>query len=338
MDLYPVLRPLLFMLEPERAHAVSMLLLELAYRLKLSRLLFGKRIHRPVNVMGIDFPNAVGLAAGLDKNGEQIDALAACGFGSIEIGTVTPRPQHGNPRPRLFRLVEDEALINRMGFNNKGVEYLVNKVRNSRRDCIIGINIGKNRDTSLESAVDDYVSAFDEVYPYADYITVNISSPNTPGLRELQHGDELDRLLHTLKQRQAALAGAHGYKPLVVKIAPDLTDDEIRLMADTFVANQIDGVIATNTSNQRPELKCSELAAEQGGLSGRPVQKPSDHVLHVLADTLDGRLPIIAAGGIMSPQDAVRKMQAGASLVQIYTGFIYAGPGLIAKLSAKLPV
>ncbi len=337
MNLYPLMRPLLFRIEAERAHRFSMGLLELTYRLGLSRLLFGKRTHRPVTVMGIEFPNAVGLAAGLDKNGDHIDALAACGFGFVEIGTVTPRPQPGNPKPRLFRLAEDEAIINRMGFNNEGVDYLVNNVKRSRRNCVIGINIGKNKDTPLENAVDDYVSAFDRVYEHADYIAVNISSPNTPGLRELQHGEELNRLLHSLKQRQSALSNIHGYKPLAVKIAPDLSDNDIKDLAVTLIANEIDAVIATNTTNQRPQLRCTRLANEQGGLSGRPVQNVSDHVLQVLVEVLDGKMPVIAVGGIMAPEDAARKLQMGASLVQVYTGFIYAGPHLINTLSAKLP-
>ena len=337
MNLYPLLRPLLFRVDAERAHAISMKLLEIVYRLKLSGLLFGKRKGVPVKVLGLEFPNAVGLAAGLDKNGEHIDALAACGFGFVEVGTVTPRPQPGNPKPRLFRLVKDEAIINRMGFNNKGVEYLVNNVRKSKRDCIIGINIGKNRDTPLENAVDDYASAFEQVYPYADYITVNISSPNTPGLRELQHGEELNRLLQTLKQRQTQLKEQHNsYKPLLIKIAPDLEDEEIKQLAHTLLENEIDGVIATNTSNQRPELKSTDLAAEEGGLSGRPIQPQSDHVLDVLIAALAGKIPVIAVGGIMSAADAHRKIQAGASLVQIYTGFIYAGPKLVAESAAAI--
>jgi dihydroorotate dehydrogenase len=314
-----------------------MALLEFAYRLKLTRLLFGKRKYAPVKVLGLEFPNAVGLAAGLDKNGDHIDALAACGFGFVEVGTVTPRAQPGNPEPRLFRLVKDEAIINRMGFNNEGVEYLVNKVKASKRDCIIGINIGKNRDTSLEHAVDDYVNAFEQVYPYADYVTVNISSPNTPGLRDLQHGEELNRLLLTLKQRQRQLKDEYGsYKPLLVKIAPDLSDAEIRQLADTLLEHKIDGVIATNTSNQRPQLKSTNLASEQGGLSGRPIQPQSDHVLAVLLDGLNGEIPVIAVGGIMSAADAQRKIQAGAALVQVYTGFIYSGPRLISDISDKI--
>lgn len=337
MNIYPLLRSVLFMFDPERAHSISMALLEFAYRLKLTRLLFGKRKYAPVNVLGLEFPNAIGLAAGLDKNGDHIDALSACGFGFVEVGTVTPRAQPGNPKPRLFRLVEDEAIINRMGFNNEGVEYLVNKVKASKRDCIIGINIGKNRDTPLEHAVDDYVNAYEQVYPYADYVTVNISSPNTPGLRDLQHGEELGRLLLTLKQRQQQLRDEYGsYKPLLVKIAPDLNDVEIRQLASTLLDHQVDGVIATNTSNQRPQLKSSRLAAEQGGLSGRPIQSQSDHVLTVLLDELNGEIPVIAVGGIMSAADAQRKIQAGAALVQVYTGFIYSGPRLISDISDKI--
>jgi dihydroorotate dehydrogenase len=333
MNLYRLVRAVLFLFEPERAHTLSMALLELVYRLKLSRLLFGKRMHAPVKLLGLEFPNAVGLAAGLDKNGDHIDALAACGFGFVEIGTVTPRPQPGNPKPRLFRLQKDDAIINRMGFNNEGVEHLINNVRTSKRDCIIGINIGKNRDTSLEHAVDDYVNAFERVYPFADYITVNISSPNTPGLRDLQHGEQLTRLLQTLKQLQQQLEQKYNsYKPLLVKIAPDLGDDEISELARTLITHNIDGVIATNTSNQRPELKSVELAGEPGGLSGRPIQPQSDHVLSVLVRELDGKLPVIAVGGIMSAADAERKIQAGASLVQVYTGFIYSGPGLVSSI------
>jgi len=337
MNIYPLLRYVLFMFDPERAHAISMALLEIVYRLKLSRVLFGDRKHAPVKVLGLEFPNVVGLAAGLDKNGDHIDALAACGFGFIEIGTVTPGPQPGNPKPRLFRLVKDQAIINRMGFNNAGVEYLVNKVKASKRDCIIGINIGKNRDTSLEHAVNDFVSAFEQVYLHADYITVNISSPNTPGLRDLQHGEELNRLLHTLKQRQRQLSEEYdSYKPLLVKIAPDLSDEEISQLATSLLENKVDGVIATNTSNQRPQLKSTALASEQGGLSGRPIQPQSDHVLTVLVNELNGKIPVIAVGGIMSAADAQRKIQAGAALVQVYTGFIYAGPRLVADIADKI--
>ena len=335
--MYRLIRPVLFMLDPERAHALSMALLEIVYRFKLTGLLFGKRRRAPVKVFGLEFPNAVGLAAGLDKNGDHIDALAACGFGFIEVGTVTPKPQPGNPRPRVFRLVDDHAIINRMGFNNQGVEHLVNNVKASRRDCIIGINIGKNRDTPLQQAVDDYLSAFEQVYPHADYVTVNISSPNTPGLRDLQHGEELDRLLKSLKRRQHELQAQHEvYRPLLVKIAPDLADEEIRQLVATLVENDIDGVIATNTSNQRPPLKSKQFASEQGGLSGRPIRQQADHVLGVLVHELAGRMPVIAVGGIMTAEDAELKLRAGAALVQIYTGFIYAGPELVAEICERI--
>jgi len=337
MNLYPLARALLFRLPPEHAHAVSLKLLDIAHALGLSRLLFGRRVQAPVTVMGIEFPNAVGLAAGLDKDADHIDALADCGFGFIEVGTVTPRPQPGNPAPRLFRLVSDRAIINRMGFNNRGVDHLVERVRACSRSCVIGINIGKNRDTPLENAVDDYVAAFEKVYAHADYVAINISSPNTPGLRELQHGDELDRLLSTLKQQQKRLSDIHArYIPLVVKIAPDLSDDEVAGLARTLLAHRLDGVIATNTSNDRPALKCAGLAREQGGLSGLPIRDRSDHVLELLCETLQGRMPVIAVGGIISAEHALRKIELGASLVQVYTGFIYQGPALVFDIARKL--
>lgn len=337
MNLYPLARVFLFRLSPENAHVISLKLLDIAHMLGLSRLLFGKRVQAPVKVMGIEFPNAVGLAAGMDKDAEHIDGFADCGFGFVEVGTVTPRPQPGNPGPRLFRLVSDHAIINRMGFNNKGVDYLVDRVSASKRNCIVGINIGKNRDTALENAVDDYVSAYEKVYALADYVAINISSPNTPGLRDLQHGEELERLLSTLKQQQQHLSDSHGkYIPLLVKIAPDLTDEEVSGLANTLLKHSIDGVIATNTSNDRPELSNAGLAQEQGGLSGLPIRDKSDHVLEQLCTTLQGRLPVIAVGGIMSADDAVRKIELGASLVQVYTGFIYKGPALITSIARRL--
>lgn len=337
MNLYPLARALLFRLSPENAHTLSLKLLDIAHALGLSRLLFGKRVQAPVTVMGIEFPNAVGLAAGMDKDADHIDAFADCGFGFVEVGTVTPRPQPGNPKPRLFRLVKDHAIINRMGFNNKGVDHLVERVRASSRNCIIGINIGKNRDTPLAEAVNDYVAALEKVYALADYIAINISSPNTPGLRDLQHGEELDRLLSTLKQQQQRLAGTHGkYIPLLVKIAPDLSDDEVRGLAQTLLSHRIDGVIASNTSNDRPGLRSAGLAQEQGGLSGLPIRDKSDHVLEQLCTTLQGRIPVIAVGGIMNAEHALRKIELGASLVQVYTGFIYNGPALIAEIAHRL--
>jgi len=319
------------MLEPERAHAISLFSLDVLHRLGLLGLFVSKRVASSVIVMGIEFPNPIGLAAGLDKNGEHIHSLAACGFGFIEIGTVTPKPQPGNPRPRLFRLVKDEAIINRLGFNNDGVDALVKRVKNSACDCILGINIGKNKTTPLENAADDYCMALERVYPVADYVAINISSPNTPGLRELQYGDELEQLLSKLKQLQQKLHHRHGkYVPLVVKIAPDIEDDEIKVLAASLIKLKIDGVIATNTTNDRPELTDSR-ANETGGLSGKPLNKKANHVLGLMAGYLRGKLPIIAVGGVLSAADARRKMELGASLVQIYTGFIYTGPALIAR-------
>lgn len=330
MNFYPIVRKLLFLLEPETAHTVSLRLMDVAHKLGLLKLFLGKPVKAPVTVMGIEFLNPVGLAAGLDKNGEHIDALAACGFGFVEIGTVTPRAQPGNPKPRLFRLEADEAIINRMGFNNYGVESLIDNVKRSQRKCVLGINIGKNRDTSLENAVDDYLSALTQVYAYADYVTINISSPNTPGLRDLQHGEELEKLLSSLKQEQSRLNEMHGkYVPLTVKIAPDLDDTEIAELAQTFIKLKIDGVIATNTTNMREGLHDKAQAKEQGGLSGRPLRQMSDHVLEKLVAELDGKIPVIAAGGVFSADDARRKMQLGAALVQVYTGFIYQGPALV---------
>ena len=335
MNLYPVVRKLMFLLEPEIAHALSLWLMDVAHHFGLLRWIVGEPVKAPVTVMGIEFLNPIGLAAGLDKNGQHIDALAACGFGFVEIGTVTPRPQPGNPKPRLFRLEEDEAIINRMGFNNHGVISLLENVKRSQRQCVLGINIGKNRDTPLEQAVNDYRTALVQVYPYADYVTINISSPNTPGLRDLQHGEELEKLLSSLKQEQTRLARLHTkYVPLAVKIAPDLDDDAIAELARTFIRLEIDGVIATNTTNTREGLHDQRLASEQGGLSGRPLRMMSDHVLARLVDELEGKIPVIAAGGVFSADDAREKMKLGASLVQVYTGFIYQGPTLVRDCAA----
>ena len=297
-----------------------------------------KRIEAPITVMGIEFPNAVGLAAGLDKNAKHIDALAQCGFGFIEVGTVTPLAQPGNDRPRLFRLVADNAIINRLGFNNGGVNALLDNVKQSQKKCVLGINIGKNKDTPLENAADDYLACMDQVYAYADYITINISSPNTPGLRELQHGDGLTSLLTQLKNKQAELNKQYQhYVPLAVKIAPDLSDDEIIDIAQRLLSAGIDAVIATNTTNSRPDtLMCNKLAAETGGLSGAPVFDISTAVLQKIARALDNKIPIIAVGGISSAEDALQKFAAGASLVQVYTGFIYSGPALIADCARAL--
>jgi dihydroorotate dehydrogenase len=329
--MYSLLRRFLFLFDAESVHVFSLKFLSFAYATGLLRLFMKKRVQAPVNVMGIEFPNAVGLAAGLDKNAGHIDALAQCGFGFIEVGTVTPLAQPGNAKPRLFRLEADNAIINRMGFNNAGIAALVEQVKNARKQCVLGINIGKNKDTPLENAVDDYLKCMSQAYPYADYIAINISSPNTPGLRQLQHGEGLTSLLTQLKKKQAELNMQYQrYVPLAVKIAPDLSQAEIEDIAERLLSAKIDAVIATNTTNSRPPtLSCQKLASEEGGLSGRPLFELSTQVLKQLVMALDGRIPVIAAGGISSPADALAKIRAGASLVQIYTGFIYSGPQLI---------
>ena len=329
--MYVLFRKILFLFDAETAHVYSLNMLSLVEKLGLLRWFVKRRVDAPVTVMGIRFPNPVGLAAGLDKDAKHIDALQRCGFGFIEVGTVTPLAQPGNDKPRLFRLVADNAIINRMGFNNAGVEALVNNVKQSKPSCVLGINIGKNKATPLENAADDYLICMQHVYAHADYITINISSPNTPGLRELQHGDGLSRLLTQLKNKQAELEKTHHrYVPLAVKIAPDLEADEITDIAERLILANIDAVIATNTTSTRPSsLSCKKLAHEQGGLSGQPVFELSTTVLKQVVAALDGKMPVIAAGGIVSAEDALEKIKSGASLVQIYTGFIYAGPKLI---------
>ena len=335
--IYPLIRRFFFSMDAEKAHLLGLQALKGLHTLRLSSLVFGQPISAPRKVMGLHFRSAVGLAAGLDKNGDYIDALSAVGFGFVEIGTVTPRPQQGNPSPRLFRIPDAQAIINRMGFNNKGVEHLIEQVKKSNRDTIIGINIGKNFDTPVESAADDYKICLQRVYEVADYITINISSPNTPGLRTLQFGDELKHLLQVLKTEQNILAKqTHKYVPLAVKIAPDMENNDICLIADLLVEQGIDAVIATNTTLSRTAVEGMEHAQEAGGLSGVPVKEQSTHVVQVLAQQLKGKLPIIAAGGIFSAQDAQDKLTAGAELVQIYTGFIYQGHSLIKECAKVL--
>ena len=334
---YKFIRSLLFKLDAEAAHNISLKALDVVHKLHLSRLLFGRSVDAPVKVMGIEFPNRVGLAAGLDKNGNHFAALADCGFGFVEIGTITPRPQPGNPPPRLFRLPEAEAIINRMGFNNLGVAHLVAQVKKTQFNGVLGINIGKNFDTAVDDAVSDYVKCLQQVYAYADYITVNISSPNTPGLRDLQFGDSLEELLSAVKTEQEKLAQAHNrYVPIAVKIAPDMDDKSVEWLAKTLIEHQIDAVIATNTTITREGVEGLEHSDEAGGLSGVPVRDKADHVLQVMAVHLNGTLPIIAAGGISSAADAQRKIQLGASLVQIYSGFIYQGPALVNECAQAL--
>ena len=287
--------------------------------------------------MGLTFKNPVGLAAGLDKNGECIDAFGAMGFGFVEVGTVTPRPQAGNDKPRLFRLVEAEGIINRMGFNNLGVDNLIENVKKSNYDGILGINIGKNKDTPIEKGAEDYLICMEKVYQYAGYIAVNISSPNTPGLRSLQYGEALDDLLSELKTKQSELEAKHGkYVPLALKIAPDLSDDEISQICESLIKNKIDGVIATNTTLDRSIVEGMKHCDEAGGLSGRPVQSRSTEVVRKLYQELGDQLPIIGVGGVDSYVAAKEKMMAGAKLVQVYSGFIYKGPGLVGDIVKNL--
>ena len=327
--LYPIARSALFALDPEVAHHLALRALKKIEKHHLAGL-FGSNLSAPREVMGLTFDNPVGLAAGLDKNGEYIDALAAMGFGFIEVGTVTPRPQPGNPKPRMFRLKEHEALINRLGFNNGGLEAFVANVRRARYKGVLGLNIGKNFDTPMDNAVDDYVTCLKGVYPFASYVTVNISSPNTKGLRDLQAAEQLQKLLSTLKAEQARLAKKHKkHVPLVLKIAPDLDLKSIREIAALTLENCFEGIIATNTTVSRDAVRDHPLAKEAGGLSGKPLFSPSTEVLRELARALKGNIPVIGVGGVMSAPDAKAKMNAGASLVQIYTGFIYRGPDLI---------
>ncbi|MEX2333893.1 MAG: quinone-dependent dihydroorotate dehydrogenase [Pseudohongiella sp.] len=333
--MYGLMRSLLFTLPAEASHGAAMSSLDLAHGLGFSGALGGARKGRAqaVTVMGIEFPNALGLAAGLDKNADHIDALAALGFGFIEIGTVTPRPQPGNPRPRLFRLVAQRAIINRMGFNNKGIDHALAQINRSAFRGILGINIGKNFDTPVEQAADDYLIGLRKAWPCASYIVVNLSSPNTPGLRTLQYGEELRRLLTLLKQEQLALAQADGRQvPLVVKIAPDLSEEEVGMIATALLEFRVDGVTATNTTLARDGVRDNPLHTEAGGLSGAPLHQASNQVITQLARALDGQIPIIGVGGIGSLADAREKLAAGASLVQIYSGFIYRGPPLVREI------
>ncbi|MDM1290127.1 quinone-dependent dihydroorotate dehydrogenase [Acinetobacter indicus] len=325
--LYSLARPLLFSLAPERAHELTLSLLKSGHKMGLMR---QQVAAKPVTCMGIEFPNPVGLAAGLDKNGAYIDALAALGFGFIEIGTITPRPQAGNPHPRLFRLPQAKAIINRMGFNNDGVDKLIENVKAAKFKGVLGINIGKNADTPVEKAVDDYLLCLEKVYNYASYITVNISSPNTKNLRSLQSGDALTELLQTLKQRQLALAEEHQhYVPLVLKVAPDLEPSDIEFIAQQLLQFKIDGLIVTNTTLSREGVENLPHGDEAGGLSGAPVFEKSTACLAAFAKFLEGKIPLIGVGGILSGEQAVAKRNAGATLVQVYSGLVYTGPELV---------
>lgn len=337
MNLYPLLRPLLFSLDPETAHAVTLKLLKMGDTTGLTQLIQPTLADKPVTVMGLAFKNPVGLAAGLDKNGDYIDGLASLGFGFLEIGTVTPRPQAGNPKPRLFRLPEHQAIINRMGFNNLGIDHLLEQVQQCAYQGVLGINIGKNADTPIENATNDYLIGLRKAYPHASYIAINISSPNTKNLRQLQQGDEIKGLISALKEQQLKLQQQHGrYVPMALKIAPDLKDEEISHIATLLSEFSIDAVIATNTTIARDKIAGHPLAQETGGLSGAPVKQQSTYVVRALAAELNGRLPIIAAGGIFSADDAKEKLAAGASLVQLYSGLIYRGSQLIADIVTAL--
>ncbi len=325
--LYDIVRPFLFSLDPETAHNFTIGMLNVAGRvLPAAQPAPGE----PIDVMGLRFPNRIGLAAGLDKNGEAIDGLAQLGFGFLEIGTITPRPQPGNPRPRMFRLPEVRGIINRMGFNNHGVDVLVANVKAARFKGILGINIGKNFDTPIERAADDYLACLDKVYPLASYVAVNISSPNTKNLRQLQGESELDELLGKLKAAQTRLADMHGrYVPLTLKIAPDLEPAQVINIADALRRHHIDGVIATNTTIARDKVQGVRFGEQTGGLSGAPVFEASTAVVRQLASALADELPIIAAGGVLDGRGARAKLEAGAALVQLYSGLVYRGPGLV---------
>ncbi|MFZ2314314.1 MAG: quinone-dependent dihydroorotate dehydrogenase [Gammaproteobacteria bacterium] len=321
--MYSLLKYILFKLNPETAHQLSLILLSIAHRLGLTHF-FKTPINNPIMLMGISFPNKIGLAAGLDKNADYLSALASLGFGFIEVGTITPKPQAGNPKPRLFRLIKEKALINRMGFNNKGMDYVANRLEKTNYQGILGINIGKNKDTPPEKAVDDYIACFRKLWKYASYVTINISSPNTPGLRDLHQIDALTTLLSTLKKEQLAVA-SQKYVPLVVKISPDLSEEALADTAAVLLEQKIDGVIATNTTLDKSAVSGSVFASEAGGLSGAPLKTSSTKVVEKLNHLLKGSIPIIASGGIMDNQAIEEKYQAGASLVQVYTGLIYNG-------------
>ena len=329
--LFKLAQKLLFTADPEWAHEKSLKSLRLAHRLGLGGL-FGKKQNLPTDCMGLKFPNPIGIAAGLDKNADYFEALGDLGFGFVEVGTVTPRPQSGNPKPRVFRLTESQAIINRLGFNNKGVDYLVEKVRKHKFSGILGINIGKNFDTPMQHAAEDYLHCLEKVYEFADYVTINISSPNTKNLRELQEVDSLNHLLESLTRKRESLSDKHGRMvPIAIKVAPDLEETAIPDIAAVIVKNKLDAVIATNTTVSRPGMNGIELAEEQGGLSGRPLKPLADAVLMSFRQHLPAEIGLIGVGGISSGTDAVDKFDRGADLVQFYTGFVYRGPGLFGE-------
>lgn len=337
--MYQLFKPLIFKVDPERAHDATIKSLRTTQNTPLQKVYANPGLVRPVSCFGLEFKNPVGLAAGLDKNAECIDAFAAMGFGFIEVGTVTPKAQMGNPKPRLFRLTEVEGIINRMGFNNKGVDYLIGQVRQAQYKGVLGINIGKNKVTEESDALSDYVLCLEKVFPYASYVTVNISSPNTPGLRNLQYGDALESLLDGLKQKQLSLSQQHHKQvPLLLKIAPDLDEHEIVSVANALIKFEIDGVIATNTTLDRSNVQGVPNANEVGGLSGVPVRDKSQQVTELLAKTLNNQVPIVGVGGIANAQDANQRLAAGASLVQVYSALIYQGPKLVKSLVSGIKI
>jgi dihydroorotate dehydrogenase len=337
MNFYQLAKPLLFQFDAEVAHDLILKSLKLANQFGVLNFYHQAPACAPREVMGLSFPNAVGLAAGLDKNGAVIDSMSALGFGFIEIGTVTPRPQPGNVKPRLFRVVEAEGIINRFGFNNLGVDNLIANVKAAKFRGVLGVNIGKNFDTPNEKAADDYLLCMQKIYEYSSYITVNISSPNTKNLRDLQAAEALSSLLSSLKLEQIKLAEKHGkYVPITLKIAPDLDENQVIEIANLLMKHQIDGVIATNTTLVREAVKGMLNAEETGGLSGAPVRNQSTMVIKQLSKQLQGALPIIGVGGILSGADAVEKIAAGASLVQVYSGLIYKGPALVREICKAL--
>lgn len=327
--MYSLLRKALFVTDPETAHGLALEGLRLGHGVGAVGLLFRTR-QQPVTVMGLEFPNPVGMAAGMDKNGDYIDALGGVGFGFIEVGTVTPRPQAGNPKPRVFRIKKADAMINRLGFNNKGVDHLVRQAKKRKFRGVLGINIGKNFDTPNDKAIDDYLIGLEKVYPYADYITINVSSPNTKNLRDLQDAEQLTALLGTLNDRRQQLTIEHGKRvPLVVKVAPDLEDQQIPEIAAVVVNSEFDGLIATNTTISRDKVKGMRHADEQGGLSGAPLKQRSNQVLAAFRTALPPEVALIGTGGITTGDDAAEKIRLGADLVQFYTGFVYRGPELV---------
>ena len=336
--MYPLLRPLLFALDPERAHELTLRALRAPAAALLLRTLYGARVPSlPVHCMGLRFSNPLGLAAGLDKQAAAVGSLAALGFGFLELGTVTPRPQPGNPRPRMFRLPQAAALINRMGFNSVGLDPFLANLARAPRPVPLGINLGKNKDTPAERALEDYLAGLRAVYAHADYVTVNISSPNTPGLRALQEESALAALLAGLKQAQTQLCQIHGrYVPVALKIAPDLDDEALDDIAHLLLQHRIDAVIATNTTVTRPGLEREPRAQEAGGLSGRPLRPLATQVITRLYRTLQGRIPIIGVGGIETAEDAWEKLIAGADLLQIYAALIYRGPAVVGRIVAGL--